>query len=167
MWESEFLFRPETALVTYQGKRTQNGILLSKKPNKAKLSQDNNEPEIVLHYNKTKGRVVRYKSNNGPDDTRIYLKQEDKTMVMFFNMVDLASTASRAVFRTKFPMKRLSHEDKLQRFNLEASRALGHCTYDTPCINPDPARTGEAEHLYHSKNTAACRDLSTKKDKER
>ena len=69
--------------------------------NKAKLSQDNNEPEIVLQYNKTKGRVVRY---NAPDDTR---------------------------------------------------------------INPDPARTGEAEHLYHSKNTAACRDLSTKKDKER
>ena len=150
-------------MVTYQGKRTQNGILLSTMHNKAKLSQDNNEPEIVLHYNKTKGRVVRY---NGPDDTRIYLKQEDKTMVMFFKMVDLASTASRDVFRTQFPMERLSHEDNRQRFNLEASRALGHCTY-TPCINPDPARTGEAEHLYHSKNTAACRDLSTKKDKER
>ena len=88
-------------------------------------------------------------------------------MVMFFNMVDLASTASSAVFRAKFPMKQLPHEDNRQRFNLEASRALGPCTDQAPCTNPDPARTGEAEHLYRSKNTAACRDLSTEKDKER
>ena len=26
--------------------------------NKAKVSQGNNKPEIVLHYNKTEGRVV-------------------------------------------------------------------------------------------------------------
>ena len=64
-------------------------------------------------------------------------------------------------FRVKFPVEQLPHEDKHQRFNLEASQALG------PCTNPDPARTGEAEHLYRSKNTATCRDLSAKKDKER
>ena len=88
-------------------------------------------------------------------------------MVMFFNMVDLASTASSAVFRAKFPVEQLSHEDKHQRFNLEASRALGPCTDHAPCTNPDPARTGEAEHLYRSKNTAAYRDPSAKKVKER
>ena len=86
---------------------------------------------------------------------------------MFFNMVDLVSTASSAVFRAKFPVEQLSHEDNRQRFNLEASRALGPCTDHAPCTNPDPARTGEVEHLYRSKNTAACRDLSAKKDKER
>ena len=52
------LSRPETALITYQGKRTQNVILLSTMHNRTKLSQDNNTPEIVLHYNKTTGRVV-------------------------------------------------------------------------------------------------------------
>ena len=88
-------------------------------------------------------------------------------MVMFFNMVDLASTASRAVFRAKFPMEQLSHEDNSQRFNLEDSRALGPCTDHAPCTNPDPAKGGKAEHLYRSKNTAACRDLRAKKDKER
>ena len=82
-------------------------------------------------------------------------------MVMFFNMVDLVCTASSAVFRAKFPVEQLSHEDNRQRFNLEASRALGPCTDHAPCTNPDPARTGEAEHLNRSKNTAA------KKDKER
>ena len=41
-------------------------------------------------------------------------------MVMFFNMIDLASIASRVVFRAKFPMDQLSHEDNRQRFNLEA-----------------------------------------------
>ena len=70
-------------------------------------------------------------------------------------------------FRVKFPVEQLSHEDNRQRFNLEASRALGPCTDHAPCTNPNPARTGEAEHLYRSKNTAACRDLSAKKDKER
>ena len=88
-------------------------------------------------------------------------------MVMFSNMVDLASTASSAVFRAKFPMEQLPHEDNCQRINLEASRALGPCTDHAPCTNLDPARTGEAEHLYRSENTAACRDLSAKKDKER
>ena len=53
-------------------------------------------------------------------------------MVMFFKMVNLASTASRAVFRAKFPMKQLSDEDNHQRFNLEASRALGPCTDHAP-----------------------------------
>ena len=45
-------------------------------------------------------------------------------MVMFFNMADLASIASRAVSRAKFPMDQLSHEDNRQRFNLEVGRAL-------------------------------------------
>ena len=76
-------------------------------------------------------------------------------MVMFFNMVDLASSASRVVFKAKFPVEQLSHEDKHQRFNLEDSRALGPCTDHAPCTNPDPARAGEAEHLYRSENTAA------------
>ena len=37
--------------------------------NKAKVSQDNNTPEIVLHYNKQGTRGC-----NGVDGTRIYLK---------------------------------------------------------------------------------------------
>ena len=75
-------------------------------------------------------------------------------MVMFFNMVDLTSTASRAVFRAKFPMEQLSHENTRQRFNLEESRALGPCTDHAPCTNPDPATVGEADNLC-SENTAA------------
>ena len=86
---------------------------------------------------------------------------------MFFKMVDLASNASRAVFRTTFPMEQLSLEDNRQRFNLEAGQAQSPCINHAPCTNPDPARTGEAEHLYRSENAAACRDLSTKEDKER
>ena len=81
-------------------------------------------------------------------------------MVMFFNMVDLASAASRAVFRAKIAMEQLSHEGNRKRFNLEASRAVGPCTNHAPCTNPDSERTGEAERLYRSENTAACRDLS-------
>ena len=86
---------------------------------------------------------------------------------MFVNMVDLASTASGAVLRAKFPVEQLSHEDNRQRLILGASRALGPCTDHAQCTNPDPARTGEAEHLYCSENTAACRDLRPKKDKDR
>ena len=88
-------------------------------------------------------------------------------VAMFFNMVDLASIASSAVFRAKFPVEQLSHEDNRQRFNMEASQALSPCINHATCTNPDPARTGEAEHLYRYENAAACRDLSTKEDKER
>ena len=84
-------------------------------------------------------------------------------MVMFFNIVDLAFTAPRAVFRAKFPTEQLSHEDNRQRFNLEASRALGPCTDPAQCTNPDPARTGEAvlKTLLPAETSALKR---TKKD---
>ena len=103
--------------------------------NKAKVSQDNNKPEIVHHY---KGGVVAMEQMVHAFTWN--RKTKRWLMVMFFNMVDLASIASRAVFWAKFPMKQLSHEDNCQRFNLKASRALGPCTDHAPCTNPDPAR---------------------------
>ena len=45
-------------------------------------------------------------------------------MVYFFNILDLASIAARVVFKSKFPVDTLSHEDNRQRFNLAVARSL-------------------------------------------
>ena len=66
----------------------------------AKVSQDKNKPKIILQYNKTKGRVVAM-------DQMVHAfiwnrKTKRWLMVIFFNMVDLTSTASSASLESNF-----------------------------------------------------------------
>ncbi|GFR64263.1 PiggyBac transposable element-derived protein 4 [Elysia marginata] len=70
---SNFLFRQDTALISYKSKRNKNAILMSTMCNKPEVSDNKGKPEIVLAYNKTK--------------------------VIFFTVIEFSCIVARAVFR--------------------------------------------------------------------
>ncbi|KAK3765295.1 hypothetical protein RRG08_013264 [Elysia crispata] len=111
--ESKFLFRNKTTLLSYQNKRPKNVLLLSTMHSKAEIvAEKNNKPEMVLAYNKTKGGVDAMDQMAHAFTTK--RKTQRWHMVIFFNMLDLVSIASRVVFMLKFPLSPLPHEDNRQ-----------------------------------------------------
>ncbi|GFO23343.1 PiggyBac transposable element-derived protein 4 [Plakobranchus ocellatus] len=115
-------YRHETTLVSYQSKKQKNVLLLSTTHNKGDISEGG-KPDIVLAYNKTKGGVDAMDQMAHAFTTK--RKSKRWPMVYFYNIIDLASIASRVVFRFKFPTDDLSKDDNRQRFNLKSvARAL-------------------------------------------
>ena len=45
-------------------------------------------------------------------------------LVLFFNILDLPPIAALIVFRIKYPLDTLSHDDNRQKFNIEIGRSL-------------------------------------------
>ena len=109
--DSAFLFRPETTLVSYQSKKQKNVLLLSTMHNQPDIDSMSalKKPEIVLYYNKTKGGV------DAMDQMAKAFTVKRKTkrwpLVVYFNMIDLASIAARVVFQCKYPTSSLAHAD--------------------------------------------------------
>ena len=89
--------------------------------NKAEVG-DNGKLDTVLTYNKTKGSVDAIDQMTHAFTTK--RKSKRWPMVYFFNILDLASIAARVVFKSKFPVDTLSHEDNRQRFNLAVAWSL-------------------------------------------
>ncbi|XP_059169788.1 piggyBac transposable element-derived protein 4-like [Physella acuta] len=122
--DSAFLFRPETTLVSYQSKKQKNVLLLSTMHNNPDIDSTNalKKPEIVLYYNKTKGGV------DAMDQMAKAFTVKRKTkrwpLVVFFNMIDLASIAARVVFQCKYPTSSLGHADNRQLFNIDIAQSL-------------------------------------------
>ncbi|GFO49695.1 PiggyBac transposable element-derived protein 4 [Plakobranchus ocellatus] len=101
--------------------KQKNVLLLSTMHNKGDISEGG-KPDIVLAYNKTKGGVDAMDQMVHAFTTK--RKSKRWPTVYFYNIIDLASIASRVVFRSKFPTDDLSKDDNRQRFNLTVARAL-------------------------------------------
>ncbi|KAK3733767.1 hypothetical protein RRG08_026878 [Elysia crispata] len=91
--ESKFLFRHETTFVSFQNKREKNVLLLSTMHIKAEVG-DNDKPDIVLTYNKTKGGVDAMDQMTQAFTTK--RKSKRWPMVYFFNILDLASIVAKS-----------------------------------------------------------------------
>ena len=55
---SHFIFQDKTTLVNYVAKKTKPVLLISTQHNDAEICPEVGKPEIVLHYNRTKGRPL-------------------------------------------------------------------------------------------------------------
>ena len=90
--------------------------------NNDKVCDNTKKPEIVLKYNQTKGRV------DAMDEMAKVFTTKRKTkrwpLVIFFNVLDLATIASRVIFKQRYPKDTLAHEDHRQSFNIAIGRAL-------------------------------------------
>ncbi|GFN87506.1 PiggyBac transposable element-derived protein 4 [Plakobranchus ocellatus] len=122
--ESKFLFRHETTLVSFQSKRPKNVILLSTTHQKPEICPETTKPDIVLHYNKTKGGVDAMDQMAHAFTTK--RKTKRWPLVVFFNILDLSSIAARVIFQLKYPVDKLSHEDCRQRFNADVGRSMAY-----------------------------------------
>ena len=123
LYDSKFVFRKESTLVSYQSKRQKNVILLSTMHNDPETADSEmKKPEIVLKYNETKGGV----------DTMDFMAHSFTTkrktkrwpLVQFFNILDLSTICARVIYQTKFPKSELSGADSRQLFIINIARAL-------------------------------------------
>ena len=96
-FSSLFGFQQDMTLISYLPKKIKSVIFLSTTHNEAKVSEDKErKPEIILYYNKTKGRVdttdklaATYSCKRG---TRRWL------VCLFYNMIDLAAIYAFVLF---------------------------------------------------------------------
>ena len=70
------------------------------------------KPEIILKYNQTKG------SMDSIDQMAMTFTTKRKTkrwpLVIFFNVLDLATIAPRVIFKQRYSIDSLAHEDHRQ-----------------------------------------------------
>ena len=97
--------------------------------------------EIVLKYNQTKGGV------DGMDQMAKAFTTKGKTkrwsLVIFFNVLDLAIMAFRVIFKQRYPIDTLAHEDHRQSFNRATGRALALPLIQRRSITPTLQMTVE------------------------
>ncbi|GFR63106.1 Piggybac transposable element-derived protein 4-like protein [Elysia marginata] len=82
----------------------------------ADVIEEKKKPEIVLPYNKTKGDVGAMDQMAHAFTTK--RKTKRWPLVMFFNLLDLASIASSVVFRIKNSVDTLSCKDNRQQLTI-------------------------------------------------
>ena len=90
--------------------------------NKGDVCTESRKPEILLTYNKTKGGVDAVDQMAHAFTTR--RKTKRWPLEIFFNIIDLSSIAALIVFRMKYPLDTLSHDDNRQKFNIDIGRSL-------------------------------------------
>jgi hypothetical protein len=95
---SAFVFLGDTTLVSYVPKRGKNVILLSTQHHDAEVHEEREDkkPEIILHYNKTKGAV-----DNIDKMVRTYSCQRKSRrwpMVFFQNLLNIAAYNAAVIF---------------------------------------------------------------------
>ena len=114
-YQSLFGFTEKQTLVSYQGSKKQNVILLSTMHSNAVVGEgEQKKPEIVLDYNSTKGGV------DTMDQMCLNYTAKRQTkrwpLVLFYNMLDTSIVAASVVYKTKNPHDKLSHNDYRAEF---------------------------------------------------
>lgn len=122
LMESKFLFREGISLVSFQGKRNKNTILLSTMHSDTAVDEESGKPEIVLTYNKTKGGVDSL--DQMAHSFSVKRKTKRWPLVIVFNMIDLAGVAARVVWSQAFPTDRYAHQDNRQQFLIQVAKEL-------------------------------------------
>ena len=123
LYESDFCYRKDSVLISYQSKKAKNVVLLSSMHNDSKIDEgEKKKPEIVLKYNQTKGGV------DSMDQMAHSFTRKRKSrrwpLVQFFNILDISTIAARIVYSRKFPNDQLSKPDSRQQFNIKIAKQL-------------------------------------------
>lgn len=145
--DSKFVFREGVALVSFQGKKNKNTILLSTMHNDTSVSDENKKPEIVLTYNKTKAGVDSM--DQMAHSFTVKRKTKRWPLVMFFNMIDLAGIAGRVIWRHAFPTHRLSMDDNRQMFLLQVSKELVYEQVQRRAANSSTMNSVYRDNINH------------------
>lgn len=121
---SIFAFTKDHTLVSYSSEKNNAVILLSTEHNSDQISGEENmlKPEIVLHYNKTKGAV----------DTTDKMAKEYTTrrvtnrwpMVIFGHLIDTAGINAFILWKIKFPEWNKTYLDVRRKFLLDLGKQL-------------------------------------------
>ena len=112
--ESLFGFSEKAAIVSYQGSKKKNVVVLSSMHDTIDIPKDDNpktKPQMVLTYNKTKGGVDTMDQMAMNRTCKRQTKR--RPMVLFFNMLDTSGLAAHVLFKNKHPGdKRASMQDR-------------------------------------------------------
>ncbi|KAL8572469.1 hypothetical protein ACOMHN_005615 [Nucella lapillus] len=116
LYDSDFAYNKAVTLLNYQSKRRKSVVALSTMHTTGIVNDTTakKKPEIILFYNSTKGAVdtldkmahaytVKRKTNRWP-------------MVMFSNIMDLATIAARRIWQIRFPGDPLGNGDARAAF---------------------------------------------------
>lgn len=120
--ESVFLFRKQSALVSYQSKKDKNVLMLSTMHSAPERCETSGKPEIVLTYNKTKGGVDAL--DQMAHAFTVKRKTKRWPLVIFFNIIDLSTIAARVIWQARLPDDKLSHDDNRQLFIIAIAREM-------------------------------------------
>ncbi|KAK3775030.1 hypothetical protein RRG08_014121 [Elysia crispata] len=116
----KFVFRKWKTLVSYKSGAKKNVILVSAMHDDGTIVNTSGHkqlPEIVDFYNSTKGGVDCMDLMAHSMSTKRQIK--GWPMVIFFNILDIASIAAVILFRQKFPANRLAQIDARRFFQSE------------------------------------------------
>ncbi|GFS21416.1 PiggyBac transposable element-derived protein 4 [Elysia marginata] len=122
LYESAFGFQDSRMICSYQGHRPKNVILVSSMHGDAAidLSNEKQKPEVVLFYNRTKGGVDTMDKMALTYTTKRSTKRWP--LVLFFNLLDLSTVASRVIFQLKNPGHSLVKRDARADFIRDVSK---------------------------------------------
>ena len=119
---SLFGFQKNKMLMSYQGKKKQNVILMSSMHDDEKVVGEEKKPTAIGFYNKTKGAV------DTMDKLCLTFTCKRKTkrwpVVLMMNILDVSTVAALVIYRIKFPRDKLSGADYRGDFILEVAKAL-------------------------------------------
>ncbi|XP_031336270.1 piggyBac transposable element-derived protein 4-like [Photinus pyralis] len=87
--QSSFAFQPEVTIVSHVPKLSKSVILLSTEHHDATIAEENKKPEIILHYNATKGAVDTLGKMVAEYSCNRQLKRWPA--VLFMNLIDIAA----------------------------------------------------------------------------
>lgn len=112
---SIFYFSGDLTLVSYVPKKNKNVILLSSEFHDTSLEiGDKKRPELVIHYNVTKGGV-----DNGDRMTKLYTCSRTTRrwpLRMFMDLVDIAALNAYIIWTSKYPNWKINDRSRRQLF---------------------------------------------------
>ena len=121
--ESIFGFTETQALVSYQGKKEKNVILLSTMHSEPVVEEGGRrKPQMVLDYNATKGGVDTMDQMCMNYTTKRQTKRWP--MILFYNMLDTSILAASIIFKVKEPNDPLVNVNKRADFIRSVAKDL-------------------------------------------
>jgi len=123
-FSSIFGFTEKHTIVSYVPKKSKGVILLSTEHHEHSISGVDNsfKPDIILHYNATKGAVDTFDKLAAEYSVR--RKTLRWPMVMFMDVIDTAGVNAFCIFSFKFPDWDGQRNDNRRRFLLELGKEL-------------------------------------------
>lgn len=121
---SIFAFTKDHTLVSYSAEKNKAVIVLSTEHSMDQISNEGNmhKPEIILHYNKTKGAVDTTDKMTKEFTTRRITNRWP--MVIFGHMIDTAALNSFILWKIKYPEWNKSYLDARRKFLLSLGKEL-------------------------------------------
>ncbi|KAB0805100.1 hypothetical protein PPYR_02070 [Photinus pyralis] len=123
-YSSMFAFQKNCVLVSYVPKKSRAVILLSNEhqDDKVNSAEMKYKPDILLHYNNTKGAV------DATDQMAQKYTTQRRTlrwpMVLFYHMIDIAALNAYKIWTIKNPNYEIGHLDARRKFLLALGKDL-------------------------------------------